>query len=305
MKKSLLFLSELFLRAVQIPIAAGLDWALGQGWWRCCPWIIRGYAFSGRYCNRVSPEVMGTLQRIGSEHSINHLQVTSTGVLQCFCADQVFLLPCGEVACFSLEASFRHWTQLRDSEWKSLVDYRFSCVHQDRLYSMELLKPTSQALEGLQLLKEHASAPFQELSAFDWAGQIDHLAAFCDVHAFNSLLQSREQVRFGLVHGDLHPGNVMENSRSQRVLIDLDRMCLSAPLCIDQIHLRMCALEQVHGCSWLAVLAQGIFERETYSREQLLAYLLFRATAETQRHTPGARYRRRLQVAVRSVSEPI
>lgn len=288
-------LPELVLRVLQKPLLLILDGLSRRKLLLRWPWLIYGYRYANRYCNQISKQQLAAVSRLQARHDIVKTGMTSTGVLQCYTPQQLFALPCGDVASSALAHSHEHWRQLQGSPYSALATYGFTREEGSSLYAMELLHtidaPGSAGVV-LPLMKGQRSAA---ISSFAWQPLIQHLASFADTHALDRLCNSRTEVVFGPVHGDLHPGNVMANSEGQPVLIDLDRFQADAPQFVDEIHTALYTIEQRTRASWLVLLATQAVRELNFPAEQLLAYAAFRAAAETAWSPAEPRYRRRLQ----------
>ncbi|MEW9902602.1 phosphotransferase [Pseudomonas putida] len=292
---------ELLCRPLQVVIARLLDTILARGGWRRFPWLIVAYRLTARYCNRLSFKEVKRLLMIDAEHSIRSLSVTATGVLQCFCADRLFMIPGGDVSAHSLAQSHQNWQALRAGGWPTLAGYEFECHHADTVYSMELLASPASSQEAVTILSQIADSRKGALQAFEWQPLIDRLARFFCMDAFEVVQRCEQRVAFGLLHGDFHVGNIMRSKQGDLVLIDLDRLCSRAPQFIDHLNFKVYQREQELARSWLSVIATGDIDLEGYSREQWLAYILFRSAAEVSSYTPGIRYRKRFKSAVSAI----
>ena len=259
------------------------------------PWLIYGYRYANRYCNRISTQQLDLVSKLHAQQPIIKTSMTSTGVFHCYTAEKLFALPCGDVATSALADSYRHWKQLQNSPWSALLAYKFTRHEASSLYAMELLSPAnvkSDITKALRSIRGQHSAP---ISSFQWRPLIKKLANFVDARPLNRLCNATTKVTFGPVHGDLHPGNIMVNGEGKHVLIDLDRFHISAPQFIDDIHILVYDLEQRTQVSWLVILATERIKELNTSIEKILAYTTFRAAAETAWSPPGRRYRRRLK----------
>lgn len=288
-------LPELVLRLLQKPLLLILDGLSRRNLLPRWPWLIYGYRYANRHCNQISKQQLAVVSRLRVHHDVVKTGMTSTGVLQCYTRDRLFALPCGDVAINALAKSHEHWRQLQDSSCSALVAYGFTQEECPYLYAMELLHAIDTpgaVARVLPLMKGQHSEP---ICSFAWQPLIQRLASFVDTQALARLCESRTEVIFGPIHGDLHPGNVMANHEGQPVLIDLDRFHGYAPQFVDDIHSALFYMEQRARCSWLVLLATQAVRALDFPTEQLLAYTAFRAAAETAWSPPGPRYRRRLQ----------
>lgn len=295
MMSSLYELPELAQRGLQQFFGRLLDGLSDRKLLLRWPWLLRGYRYTNRYCNRISKHQLDLVSMLHAKHRVIKTSMTSTGAFHCYTDERLFVLPCGDVAASALAHSYRHWSQLQNSSWPTLLAYEFDYLEASSIYSMELLSPArgeSDIAEALQSMRGHHSEP---ISNFSWRPLIQHLANFVDVSPLNPLCYATTEVIFGPVHGDLHPGNILTNQQGQRVLIDLDRFNFCAPQFIDDIHVLVCALEQNTHRSWLVILATEDVRGLNTCLEKILGYVVFRAAAETAWSPPGRRYRRRLK----------
>lgn len=288
-------LPELVLRVLQKPLLLILDGLSHRKLLLRWPWLIYGYRYANRYCNQISKQQLAAVHRLQARHDIVKTSMTSTGVFQCYTPQQLFALPCGDVAINALADSYEHWRQLQDSPYSALAAYSFTREGSPFLYAMELLHAAHTSAAVSRVLPSMRGQRSELISSYAWPPLIQHLASFVETRDLVRLCDSRTEVVFGPVHGDLHPGNVMANCEGQPVLIDLDRFQAYAPQFIDEVHSALYRIEQRTRCSWLALLATQAVRELNFPTEQLLAYTAFRAAAETACSPPGPRYRRRLE----------
>ena len=267
------------------------------------PWLLHCYRYTNRYCNRISKHQIDIVSMLHAKHHVSKTSMTSTGVFHCYTAEKLFVLPCGDVATSALAHSHRHWKQLQNSNWATLLAYEFEHLKTASLYTMEVLSPVSVESDIADVLEAMRGHHLKPISHFPWLPLIQHLGNFVDVCALNPLCNTTTEVIFGPLHGDLHPGNVMANQKGEPVLIDLDRFHAFAPQFIDEIHLLVGNLEQGARRSWLLILATEHVRKVRFSTEQILAYVAFRAAAETAWCTPEPRYRRRLESCLAFLAE--
>lgn len=292
----------LALRLLQRLLDRLLGGLANRKWLLRWPWLICGYRYTHRYCNRISKQQLEIVSRLHAHHDVVKMSMTSTGVLQCYTPQQLFVVPCGDVAVGALAQSHKHWKQLQDSPWSALAAYDFTHPAPS-LYTMALLRPVDDPRAIANALQSMQGQRLEAISHFAWQPLIQRLSLFADTSALTQLCESSTEVIFGPLHGDLHPGNVMANQKGQPVLIDLDRFHAFAPQFIDEIHLLVGNLEQGARRSWLLILATEHVRKVRFSTEQILAYVAFRAAAETAWCTPEPRYRRRLESCLAFLAE--
>ncbi len=238
-------------------------------------------------------QVQEILAGLDRDNGRGMLRLTGTGSLHHASGAWVRMTSLGSVSDAALSSAYRNWRRLADSEYADLVDYRFirEKVGPVPVYAVEQLHElgcdstaTDKVLDRLRgtfVENQFRDMPFGEI-----VGELSITMGLTPEQA-RSLTVRPESGFHGLVHGDLHLGNLARNASGRIVMIDLDRVHQGAQV-LDLVHAVVVAIETDTRRHWLSFFSSDIgrwpggapVPLRAVSRNSLTAYFLWRQAME-------------------------